>query len=373
MNICVVHDYLFQMGGAEKVVAELHRIYPEAPIYTSIYRPDRVSPEFHKMDIRTTFLQQFAWMDHHARKLLPLYPSAFENFNLEGYDVVLSSSSAFAKGVITPPGTLHICYCYTPMRFAWMYHAYIEREEFNRAIRCILPFMIKGIRTWDEASSSRVDHFIAISGCVADRIRKYYRREATIIYPPVDVKHFNDIPRNAGEYFLIVSRLVPYKRIDTAVKAFNSLGLPLKIAGNGRDLKSLRAIANSNIEFMGYCSHEEIRELYSRAIALLFPGYEDFGIVPVEAQAAGCPVIAYNGGGSRETIKPGVSGILYNEQTEDSLKKAVLDFDPSDYSVETLRREASRFDNARFASEITTFIEKACDDRRSRKFGRCLG
>ncbi len=241
MKVALVHDYLNQMGGAERVVLAFHEIFPDAPIYTSIYDPQRVDPAFQKMDIRTSFMQKFPLVTKHHQPYLPFYPFAMESLNLRSYDLVLSSSSAFAKGVITRPETMHICYCHTPMRWCWNYDEYVEREQLGKIARSVLPFFITGLRTWDQTSSMRVDHFIANSPVVAERIHKYYRRDAVIIPPPVDASRFTFDPTTQPEdYFLIVSRLIPYKRIDLAIEACNKLHLPLVIVGSGRDLERLK-------------------------------------------------------------------------------------------------------------------------------------
>ena len=299
MKVALVHDYLNQMGGAERVVLALHEIFPDAPIYTSIYDPQRVDPVFQKMDIRTSFMQKLPLVTKHHQPYLPFYPFAMESLDLRGYDLVLSSSSAFAKGVITRPETMHICYCHTPMRWCWNYDEYVEREHLGKIARLALPFFITKLRSWDQTSSMRVDHFIANSPVVAERIQKYYRRDAVVIPPPVVAQRFTFDPETQVEdYFLIVSRLVPYKRIDLAIEACNKLQLPLVIIGSGRDLERLKKLAGPTVRFMGRLSDEDVLYYYAHCRALLFPGEEDFGITPLEAQASGRPVIAYGAGGA---------------------------------------------------------------------------
>jgi glycosyltransferase involved in cell wall biosynthesis len=231
LRIAIAHDYLNQMGGAEKCVEVMHDIFPQAPVYTSIYNPDVMDSCFSKMDLRLSFMQKLPLIQKCFRYYLPLYPFAFQHFDFGSYDVVLSSSSAFAKGIHTNSKTCHICYCYTPMRFAWNYHSYVERERLGLAARMILPGIIAPLKYWNRKNSPKVDYFIAISQAVAERIRKHYQRDSKIIYPPVNTKHFTPAHDSIGDYFLVVSRLIPYKRIDLVVEAFNQTGLPLKIPG----------------------------------------------------------------------------------------------------------------------------------------------
>ncbi len=307
MRVALVHDYLNQMGGAEKVLLSLHELFPQAPIYTSMYEPKSVDRRFRSMDIRTTFMQRVPFVKRRHQPFLPLYPFAFERLDLRPYDLVISDSSAFAKGVITRPDALHVCYCHTPMRWAWNYEEYVERERLGATARLLLPPFITWLRQWDYATAARVDYFVANSPTVAARIAKYYRREAVFIPPPVDTSHFYEAPQHE-DYFLIVSRLVPYKRIDLAVKAFTMLGLPLRIVGEGRDERRLRRLAGKNIRFLGHLSDDEMRSQMARCRALVFPGEEDFGITPVEAQASGRPVIAYGAGGALATVVEGSTG-----------------------------------------------------------------
>jgi glycosyltransferase involved in cell wall biosynthesis len=304
MRLALVHDYLNQYGGAERVLEVLHEMYPDAPIYTSIYDPKRLPTSYRKYDIRTSFMQQLPGVMSHHQAYLACYPIAFEAFDLSEYDIVLSNSSAWSKGVVTTPETTHVCYCLTPMRWAWRYHDYVEREHLGPVVRFGLPAAMTALRVWDVTSSQRVDQFAAISQAVAARVRKYYGREATVIYPPVVTERFRS-GRPAGDYYLVVSRLIPYKRVNLVVEAFNRLGLPLKIVGDGRDRVSLQSRAAPNIAFLGRVSDAEVVQLFQGCRAFLFPGAEDFGIAPVEAQAAGRPVISVRGGGALETVVDG--------------------------------------------------------------------
>jgi glycosyltransferase involved in cell wall biosynthesis len=358
MKVALVHDYLNQMGGAERVVMALHEIFPDAPIYTSIYDPERVDPAFQRMDIRTSFMQKLPMVTKHHQPYLPLYPFAMERLDLRGYDLVLSSSSAFAKGVITRPETMHICYCHTPMRWCWNYDEYVEREHLGRMARSILPFFITGLRIWDQTSAMRVDHFIANSPIVAERIKKYYRRDAVVIPPPVEASRFPfDASTTAEDYFLSIGRLVPYKRVDLAIEACNRLQLPLVVIGGGRDLASLQKLAGPTIRFLGRLSDAEVLHYYAHCRALLFPGEEDFGITPLEAQASGRPVIAYGAGGALASVIDGVTGRFFHEQTVESLAAVLATFNEQMFQPESIRNHALEFDTPRFQRRILQFIE----------------
>lgn len=368
MKVALVHDYLNQMGGAERVLMALHEIFPDAPIYTSIYDPQRVDPSFQKMDIRTSFMQKLPLVTKHHQPYLPFYPFAMESLDLRGYDLVLSSSSAFGKGVITRPETTHICYCHTPMRWCWNYDEYVEREHLGKMARRVLPFLITGLRVWDQISSMRVDHFIANSPVVAERIQKYYRRNAVVIPPPVEAQRFTfDLETQVEAYFLIVSRLVPYKRIDIAIEACNKLHLPLIIVGSGRDLKRLKKMAGPTVRFMGRLSDEDVLYYYAHCRALLFPGEEDFGITPLEAQASGRPVIAYGAGGALASVVDGITGVFFQKQTVESLTAALASFDERKYDPQVIRNHALEFDTPRFHRRILQFIKAKLDEEKSKE------
>lgn len=358
MKVALVHDYLNQMGGAERVVLALHELFPDAPLYTSIYDPRRVDPAFQKMDIRTSFMQKFPFVMKHHQPYLPFYPSAMEGLDLRGYDLVLSSSSAFGKGVIVKPETLHICYCHTPMRWCWNYNEYVEREQLGRMARRILPFLITRLRIWDQTSAMRVDHFIANSPVVADRIQKYYRRESVVIPPPVEASRFLfDPATQPGDYFLSMGRLAPYKRVDLAIQACNRLQLPLVVIGGGRDEKQLKAMAGPTIRFLGRLSDAEVLGYMAHCRAFIFPGEEDFGITPLEIQASGRPVIAYGAGGALASVIDGVTGTFFREQTVESLMAVLASFDERRYDPTTIRNHALEFDKPRFQRRILQFIE----------------
>jgi glycosyltransferase involved in cell wall biosynthesis len=368
MKVALVHDYLNQMGGAERVVIAFHQMFPDAPIYTSIYDPRRVDPVFQEMDIRTSFMQKFPLVTRHHQPFLPFYPFAMESLDLRDYDLVLSSSSAFGKGVITRPETMHICYCHTPMRWCWNYHEYVEREQLGAMARRVLPFLITGLRMWDQVSAMRVDHFIANSPVVAARIQKYYRRDAVVIPPPVEASRFSFDPAIEGEdYFLIISRLIPYKRIDLAIEACNRLHLPLVIVGAGRDMERLKRMAGPTIRFLGRLSDEEVLHYYARCRAFLFPGEEDFGITPLEAQACGRPVIAYGSGGSLASVVEGITGEFFYEQTVDSLATVLASFEERRYEPQTIRNHALEFDTSRFHRRILQFIGAKMSERKPKE------
>jgi glycosyltransferase involved in cell wall biosynthesis len=372
MKIALVHDYLVEAGGAERVLAALHELFPDAPIYTSVYDPRTALPALRGARIVTSFLQKLP----HSRRVykwwLPLYPMAFEQFDLAGYDVVISSSSAFAKGVITGPETLHISYCYTPSRFAWRYHEYLRREPAGLGRRLALPFLLYSLRTWDVSAAQRVDDFLTTCQNTAQRIRKVYGRSAEIIYAPVDTDFYTAGPgaggaaepapdfalraAPAGPFFLLASRLAPYKRADLAVIACTRLGLPLVVVGDGIGRKALQRLAGPTVRFAGHVSDVTLREYYRRCAALIFPGEEDFGLVPLEANACGRPVIAFQAGGALETVVEGVTGTFFDAQTPDSLAGVLRRFDPLAYDPAALRRHALQFDKRVFQRRILHYI-----------------
>ena len=355
MRVAIIHDWLNQVGGAEMVLEVLKEAYPQAPIYTSIYRPEVMPSRYRDWEIRTSWLNRLPFVKKHHQPFLPLYPLAFEGVNLGGYELVISNKSAFCHGVITPPETVHICYCLTPTRFLWDYHNYVRHEGINVVARALLPPFLYSLRLWDRAAADRVDHFVAISETVRQRIEKFYRRQAVVIHPPVDVERFQ-VRESHDDYFLIVSRLIPYKRVDLAVQAFNVLGLPLKIIGDGRDRPRLEALAKPNIEFLGRLPDHQVEEYVSRCQAFLFPGEEDFGIAPLEAQAAGRPVIAYAGGGALETVVEDVTGLFFLEKTADSLAQAVSLFDAGAFDSTAIQRHAQAFGKEAFKSKLQAFI-----------------
>lgn len=365
LKVALVHDYLNQYGGAERVLEELHTLFPDAPVYTSMYWPEKMSPMINELDVRTSFMQRMPLVTRNHQPFLLLYPLAFESFDLSGFDVVISNSSAFCKGVVTSPGTLHICYCLTPMRWVWNYHAYVERERLGWFPRLVLPAAISQLRAWDVATAQNVDRFLAISRTVSARIRKYYRRDSRVIYPPVNCDAFISSSAEytrarVEDYYLIVARLIPYKRIDLAVDAFTRLGIPLKIVGSGgRDLPELKSRAGKNVEFLGRVSDAELKQLYASCRAYVFPGEEDFGIAPLEANASGRPVVAYAAGGALDTVVDGRTGTLFQSQTVDSLIDAIRQTEDTAWDPDELRRHARTFDRRVFHERLLEFVEES--------------
>jgi glycosyltransferase involved in cell wall biosynthesis len=356
LKVAIVHDFLTQMGGAEKVVEVLHDMFPEAPIYTSMYDPQAMPDYYRQWDIRTSFLQKMIAKKHSHRLALLLYPAAFESFDLSDYDVVISSSSAFAKGVITQPHTTHICYTHAPMRYAWMTRSYVKNERIGKPFRALLTPGLHYLRTWDSIASNRVDRYVANSSAVAKRIQKFYRHECDVVFPPVDTEKFAIAPE-VGDHYIVVSRFVPYKRLDLAVEAFTKLGRPLKVVGTGRQMKALKEVAGPTVEFLGHVKDEELTRLVSTARAFVMPGEEDFGIAAVEAHASGRPVIAFAAGGSLDVQIDGVTGVLFHEQTVDALCEAVLRADDIAFDPATIRASAlRRFDTKVFRKRITQVI-----------------
>ncbi|HEV8635382.1 MAG TPA: glycosyltransferase [Chloroflexota bacterium] len=363
-RVALVHDYLNQYGGAERVLEELHALFPDAPVFTSIYWPEKMSPAIRALDVRTSFMQRLPGAVREHQRYLIVYPFAFESFDLSGYDLVISNCSAFCKGVRKRPDALHVCYCLTPMRWVWRHHAYVEREQFGRLARLGLPPVIRWLRAWDVKSNRRVDRFVAISRAVQDRITRFYRRDSTIVYPPVDTGAFAPTGGAVGDYFLVVSRLVPYKRIDLAVDACTRLGLPLKIAGStGRDEAALRAKAGPSVEFLGWATNEQRRDLMARCKAFLFCGEDDFGITPLEVSASGRPVVAFAAGGALDTVVDGVTGVLFHEQSVDALAAAIARSETVAWDPEAIRAHALRFDTGVFRRRLPALIEEALASR----------
>lgn len=358
MKVAIVHDWLTNMGGAERVLLALHDMYPDAPIYTTVYDQRKLDPAFADMDVRTSFIQRLPGARSHYQRYLPLMPTAVEQFDLTGYDLVISSSHACAKGVVTRPDALHVCYCYTPIRYAWdFYHEYLEREGVGRFGRILVAPMMNYMRIWDRAAADRPDVMVAISNFIAQRIRKFYRREAVVIHPPVRAGYFS-VSDQVEDYFLIVSRLVAYKRIDLAINAFNELGSPLVVIGDGPQSEELQGRAGPNVKFLGRQPDEVVRDYFQRCRAFVFPGEEDFGITMAEAMAAGRPVLAYGRGGALDIVEDGVTGILFPEQTPAALVQAVRRLEAASFDSSIIRNRAEGFDTAVFQESLRKLIDQ---------------
>jgi glycosyltransferase involved in cell wall biosynthesis len=353
MRAAIIHYWLLNMRGGEKVLEALCRLLPDADIYTLFYDPESVSPAIRSHRITSSFLQPL-WRHH--RSLLPLMPMALENFDLRGYDLIVSSESGPAKGVIVPSGARHVCYCHTPMRYLWdLYPAYRNEWTRSRVKRALMTPLTHYLRLWDYASAARVDEFIANSENVRRRIAKTYRREARVIFPPVAVEKFYSKP--SDDYYLIVSELVAYKRVDVAVRVFSQSRRKLKIAGDGPELAALKRVATPNIEFCGRVSDDDLLELYARCRAFLMPGEEDFGITAVEALASGKPVIALARGGALETV-PDSGGVLYRDATDEGLRDAIAQWDSRECDIDAraLQAWAAKFSEAEFAAKIQPIL-----------------
>lgn len=375
-RIALVHDWLNQLGGAENVLEELVALFPGAPVYTSMYAHNLMPPAYKQWPIHTSFMQRLPGVTTHHQAYLPIYPLAFANTDLRAYDLVLTNKSGFCHGVRTRPGntnhstlrtphsTLHVCYCLSPTRYLWLYEQYREREQLGAGLSLALQPVLALLRRWDWAAAQRVDHFIAISNEVQTRIERIYQRASVVIHPPVNTTYFTPDPtQTAGDYFLIVSRLIPYKRIDLAVQAFRHLPHEkLVVVGGGRDLAVLQATATPNVTFLGYQPQDQVRTLLRCCKAFLFPGLEDFGIAPVEAMAAGRPVIAFAGGGALDTILPGMTGELFAEQTVDSLLAVLQSFQATTYDPAICRAQAERFSSANFRQKLLAYLNKVMSE-----------
>jgi glycosyltransferase involved in cell wall biosynthesis len=358
MKIAIVQEWLTNLGGSERVTLSLHELFPEAPIFTSLYYPEKLPESFKDLDIRTSFLQRIPLVKKKHQATFPLMPLAFESFDFSGYDIVISSNHSCAKGIITGPETFHICYCCTPTRYLWSnYHEYLRESNFNFLVNKTIPKLTNKLRLWDRVAAERVDQFVGISNYVAKRIKKYYKKNALVIYPPVDTSFYQPVDK-IDNFYLVVGRLIPYKRVDIVVEAFNDLGFPLKIIGTGPEYKKLKQIAKSNIEFLSDLSDEEIKDYYSKCLAFIAPQEEDFGITPIEAMASGRPVIAYNKGGLKETVVEGITGIFFNEQTPQCLIDTIKKFRPENYYTKAIRQHSLNFDDSVFKRNIKTLVEK---------------
>jgi len=367
LRVVLSHDWLTGMRGGERVLEILCQGFPRAPIFTLIHNPAAVSAVINAHPIVCSWLQDVPAITRCYRHFLPLFPAAVAGLRPPPADLLISASHCVAKGLRPPPGARHLCYCFTPMRYAWTF----RREYFGaRSVRALLARpLLAALRRWDRRASGRVDRFVAISRHVQSRIRAFYGREADVVYPPVDTERLTPAADPARGFDLIVSALVPYKRVDLAVAAYGRLGFPLKIVGTGTELRRLRAAAPPNVEFLGWRPDGEVLELYRHCRLLVFPGEEDFGIVPLEAQACGRPVVAFARGGALETVVPDVSGVLFQPQTEEALRDAVRSCAARSWSAADIRTHAERFAVPRFIRELAAAIDRCLSQSPSRQAG----
>ena len=363
MRIALVHDFLMQDGGAERTLLALHRLYPSAPIYTLFYDPSLIHPEFKKAHIIPSCLNTLPFSPKKYQWYLPFMPHATEAVDLKGFDVILSSSSSMMKGVIAPPQAVHICYCHNPTRFLWQErHSYINDLPELGILKRLLPLYLHHLRQWDVLAAERPDILLTNSHTSKERIRRFYRRDARVVFPPVDTDLIAPSSEHRG-YWLIGGRLVGYKRFDLAVMAFARLNLPLKIFGIGPEERKLRLMAGPKTEFLGSVDEQTKFELYRGAIGFLYPQIEDFGITAVEAMAAGKPIIAYGKGGITETVIEGKTGVFFHHPCWEDIANIVLRFDPKQFYFQDIRRHAERFSQTRFKEEMQRIIQEAVETR----------
>ncbi|MEI8143570.1 MAG: glycosyltransferase [Candidatus Berkelbacteria bacterium] len=356
LNIALVHEWIVNFAGSEKVLQALAEMYPQADIFTTVYDREKV-PEFANRNVVTSFLQNIPFVKSRRELLIPFAPFAFEQFDLSKYDLVISSTTMAAKGIITKPSTLHISYCHTPPRY--LYEPNLDPRAQKGAFSWLRNKTMHDLRLWDKVASDRPDVYIANSRYVSNRITKYYKKDSTVIYPPVSVdRYFPAKVEDKKDYYLFVSRLVDYKRCDIVIEAFNDLGYPLKVIGYGSDEGSLQSKAKDNIEFLGGKFGEELAKYFREAKALVFAAEEDFGIVPVEALASGIPVIAYGVGGATESVEDGETGVFFDEQTSDSIVSAVKKFEKMKIEPQKCVKAAANFSKEIFKHKMSDFVEK---------------
>lgn len=354
-RIALVHDYFVQMGGAERVAEAMHESFPSAPMYTTVALPKSLPGRLRMADIRTSPLQHLPSIERRFRHYFMLYPFAVENFDLSEYDLIFSSSSGYAKGVRRRRNAIHVCYCHTPMRWVWRYDDYVARERFGRLERTLLPAVLWPLRQWDLRAARQPNYYIANSRLVAERIKKIYGREAHVIPPPIDVNRFH-MSNEVDDYYLVLSRLMPYKRIDLAIEACKRMNRRLIVIGDGPDRKRLEKLGDDRIEFLGRQPDKIVNYYAARCRALLFPGEEDFGMAPLEANAAGRPVIAYRAGGAVETVEENVTGVFFDQPSSFSLGEAIEKFEGMRFDQYTLRRHAEKFDRSVFTFRVLQFL-----------------
>jgi glycosyltransferase involved in cell wall biosynthesis len=357
-KIALVHDWLTGMRGGEKCLEVLCELFPQATLFTLLHNKGSVSPTIERLTIQTSFVQHLPFVAAKYRNYLPLFPKAIGRFDFRDYDLIISTSHCVAKGAIPRSDAIHICYCHTPMRYVWeLFDDYFGVEKVGYVKHKLISRIAVSLREWDVRTANRVHHYIANSNNVRERIKQHYRRDAVVIYPPVDTSLFQLSTKNE-DYFLIVTAMAPYKRVDLAVEAFNRLGERLLVIGGGPEEENLKKLAKKNIEFLGWQPSERLHKYYAGCRALIFPGVEDFGIVPVEAMACGKPVIAFGKGGALETVISGKTGLFFSEQTVESLIAAVKQFDEGQFSPEAIRVHALQFDKEIYRRKMREFIEE---------------
>ncbi|MBU1863689.1 MAG: glycosyltransferase [Candidatus Omnitrophica bacterium] len=358
LKIALVHDYLNQFGGAERCLEALHELFPQAPIFTLVY-DKRALPAYESWDIRPSLLQYAPGAKQHYQYYLWSFPLVVKTFDVQDFDIIISISHAWVKGIRTNTRP-HISYCLTPIRYAWdLYEEYATHEYIPAVVRKCLPLIAKCLRTWDKKQAQGVDQFIAVSETVAKRIANYYGRTAEVIYPPVDTGFYcinKEVQRE--DFYITVSRLKAYKRIDLVIETFNRLGYPLKVIGSGPELKRLQKRAKGNVSFLTHLNHNEVLNYYQKAKGFVFAGVEDFGLVMAEAQATGLPVIAYGKGGATEIVEDGISGVLVPHQTAEDFVEAIQRFEAMTFVVEKVRAASYRFDRTQFKNKISNFVMK---------------
>jgi glycosyltransferase involved in cell wall biosynthesis len=367
LRVALVHHWLVRMRGGEKVLAALCRLFPQADIFTLVYDPEGICETITRHRVTTSWIQRLPLARRHYAQYLPLFPLAIEQFDLSDYDLAISSDASVAKGVLTRPETCHICYCHSPLRYAWSaYHTYLEAVS-SRWKRGLVPFFLHYLRLWDVSAANRVDYFVANSRNVANRIQKYYRREASVVYPPVEVSSF-PVPAQTEDYYLAVGQWVPYKRFDLAIEAFNELRRPLWVVGEGPEEPRLKRRAQSHIRFLSRVSDSQLRTILSQCRALVFPGEEDFGMIIPETHACGRPAIALARGGALETVIPGVNGVLFQEASAAALRAAVLHFESieSQLNPQEIRVSAERFKEELFFEKMAGFVAEKLAEHQQR-------
>jgi glycosyltransferase involved in cell wall biosynthesis len=359
MKIAIVADWLTNQGGAEKVIYDIHQTFPEAPIYTSVYNAEKL-PQFNKAEIKTSFIQNLPFSKKHHQLYLGLMPYAFESFDFSDYDIVISSSFACAKGILTKPETLHICYCHNPMRYIWdESHQYVREHNLNPILKFLSTPFLHRIRQLDQLTANRVDHYISNSNFVARRINKYYHHKATTVYPATDFNNIKpNIKTNKKDFYLAAGRLKPFKRFDLIIEAFNITQKKLIIAGTGEDLPRLQKLnTNPNTTFAGFVSDQKLIDLYQNAKGFIFPQAEDFGITPIEAQFHGCPIIAYAKGGALETVIEKETGLFFKEQSTESLNQAINKFEKQSFDYQKVHLNGSKYNSQNFKKELLNLVE----------------